>query len=670
VHGWFINRPTLAMAIWFAAILWLVSSRVSVWGQEPAKPTASSRSTTELDLRISHLIEQLGDPLYSNRIGAQAELERIGVFALDQLHSASFHPDPQIASTARYIVQSNQFSWAWESDPANVRQILSSYADSHISEKSVYIDQLDRLEHDQGFGALCRLVRYETQGSLAKRAALLLMRSKPVIDQTLDERKEALLNQVAGGQSQASRWVLKYAANEPDFDLPWWKQVLQEELALLKSTSVDANIELVTDLHRWVAEQVATKPAYREQALAIGRSVLTLAKAAPTLDAMTGSRTVRANQYAQWALKCRLPELVQEQHGKLPFLTVAREYVFGYYLAESFAIQGNEQLANEVADRSLRQIPCKEDGTLREPSDSEKRDNGRGLFDSAFDRRSASQLGRRWTLASGLQERGLFEWAEAEYRAALTQESPEKTNEMLDMTQGLTLRAMRDFAAMLHSLGRYRDAVAVLEPFMKRFQNEPMFQKQMVDWSAETETIQTNYHLYLADASHESGDDELARKEYWASLATSDDNVDALIGLYRLAADEQEINKRRDKLKETISEMRLQIRKDEESLKLAPNQILAVPTYLLANKCNSLAWMIANTEGNKEEALFLSRKACSLAPEHAEFLDTLAHCYASLDRYPEAVEQQRRAVELKPHHPELKRALAKFESILQQKKNR
>ena len=169
------------------AIFWLAN--VSILAAVLCAPALSqfapeSKGTADdLGRQIASLIEQLSDPNYSRRLRAQAELERIGVLALDQLHAASFHPDPQIASTARYVVQSHQFSWSWDTDPVSVRQILTNYGAAE-SDKSIFIDQLQRLEHDEGFGALCRLVRYETKSGLAKRAALLLMRSKPLIGST------------------------------------------------------------------------------------------------------------------------------------------------------------------------------------------------------------------------------------------------------------------------------------------------------------------------------------------------------------------------------------------------------------------------------------------------------------------------------------------------------
>ena len=609
---------------------------------------------------ISSLIEQLSDPNYSRRLRAQAELERFGVLALDQLHAASFHPDPQIASTARFVVQSHQFSWSWDTDPVSVRQILTNYGSAE-SDKSVFIDQLQRLEHDEGFGALCRLVRYETKSGLAKRAALILMRSKPLIGQTMEIRKESLRNFVGGGQSQASKWVVRYAESQSSLDLPWWEQTLADEVQLLKSGSVDTNLELVIDLHRWVVEQIFDQPELRANALAIGRSVLSISKTVPTLESMLGNRSTRANEFAQWALKYRLPELVQEQHAKLPASILSNEFMFGYFLAESYLLQGDQELANKIADLSLNQIACEESGSRRKADPLETQAKGPAF--ELFANRNFSGQERHYSLGQKLQERGQFNWAEAEYRLVVND----------DLTNRSTLLAMILLSEMLHTRGKHAEAAAVLEPFIVRYKSEPMFARQMNEGFGNPSQILSYYHLYVADEARIASDFERANENYWLSIDIFPEksnylNVDAIIGLYKMPPSEKDKEKRRQRLAKIVQEFRNEIRDGEELIKRAKPSDLASFSDTLANTCNTLAWVIVNTEGSKEEALFLSRKACALSPEHAEYLDTLAYCYAAMDRYQDAVQQQRRAVELKPHHPELVKALARFEAKLRSSK--
>ncbi|MCY2977331.1 MAG: hypothetical protein NTU79_01535 [Planctomycetota bacterium] len=700
---WFRARLTHRIAIALTLLLLSGSGLSGVGLSQVSKPKESSNANTDsMAVRISQLIERLADPNYSSRINAQAELERIGVVALDQLHSASFHPDPQIAAIARYIVQSNQFTWAWETDTQSVRKILLNYGSSQHADKSAYIDQLQRLEHDEGFAALCRLVRYETQSGLAKRAALILMRSKPIVEQSAETRKESLHNSIVGGQSTASRWVLKYASSSIPFDLDWWRKTLEEELSLLQKNTGETSLDLVADLNRWVIEQISETPDLRDQALSMGRSLLTLGKSVPTLDSMIGNRTNQANEFAQWALKVKLPELVQEQHSKLPQSTLTREFLFGYLLAESFMLQGKTELANKVAQSSLRQVACDELGDERKRNDLGSRDPIRNALDLAFERRNVGDLERRAYLADLLKERGQFAWAESEYMLAiyknenyqLKKTKPKSTNQdpdsepnvdgkkdegvefdaknpanaPFDLTLNATIVVMWKLSEMLQSQSRHIEAANVLEPFVERFNNEPMFKRQLTEGSRLSDNLMSSYHLYRGDEAREEGEMEKAKEHYWNSIGHSSDNVDALIGLYKISMSEKEQAKRLAKLKEIISEIRVEIRETSEALKTSSSMEHSFYISKLANHCNTLAWVVANTEGSKEEALFLSRKACTLNPESAEYLDTLAHCYAAMGKYQDAVQQQRRAVEIKPHHPELKKALYHFETKLRDSK--
>jgi hypothetical protein len=79
----------------------------------------------ELDKRIAELIEQLGDDDYHARNRARWELGRIGLPAFSQLREAVNHPKIQIASAARYLVQSQNVVWWLETDSTEVRRLLT-----------------------------------------------------------------------------------------------------------------------------------------------------------------------------------------------------------------------------------------------------------------------------------------------------------------------------------------------------------------------------------------------------------------------------------------------------------------------------------------------------------------------------------------------------------------
>src|SRR5690606_16470242 len=90
------------------------------------------------------------------------------------------------------------------------------------------------------------------------------------------------------------------------------------------------------------------------------------------------------------------------------------------------------------------------------------------------------------------------------------------------------------------------------------------------------------------------------------------------------------------------------------------------PTYY-----NQIAWLIANTEGDHEEAIRLSLKSVELARAAGEvprrvggLLDTLAHCYAAKKDFANAVKYQTEAAALDRRTQAIARQLQVFQQAL------
>ena len=619
-------------------------SDVAVRGQE----ASSALREKALESEIVGWIEKLGDGNYAVRLQAQSELARIGVRALDQLHRASFHPDPQISSQARFLVQSNQFNWAWETDPFQVRRILSNYSTAPLYERSAFIDTLYALDSDEGLPALCRLIRYETQGCLAKRAAMLVMRGKPQIGQTLDERKGVIADLLDGAMSNAGRWVLGYATRHDPISPQPWLDLIQQEKDLLQAKSPDTSIEVVADLQRWLVEGLAADPQQRGQALEIARQIPEL------FPESSPGYSTQSIEFAQWALETRLAELVQEQHGRMSDLALL-DPRFGYLLAESYELQGKIEMAHRVADLTLLRTPVNAQGEPRN-ADPKGRDGSplnRRLEEML--QRNGSLVFERSAIGNFLIRRGRFPWAEKELRLAIQgHEEDVEFATVLNLTQ---------LSQMLHELSRDAEAAEVLEKYKGRYEREPMFRSQVSEQGGDS--VVSNFYLYSGDDARSKGESARAREMYLKSIELSQENVDAIIGLYRLDnSSDAEVQERRKIQQRVASELRQEIDARERDLKRDNPRFQATEQQTLSNQMNTLAWLITNTEGNFEEALYLSRKACALSPNRSAYLDTLAHCFATLNRYREAVEQQRKAVALEPHQPSLVKALKEFESKL------
>lgn len=84
--------------------------------------------------------------------------------------------------------------------------------------------------------------------------------------------------------------------------------------------------------------------------------------------------------------------------------------------------------------------------------------------------------------------------------------------------------------------------------------------------------------------------------------------------------------------------------------------VAATPNNALA--LNNLAWLLVNSGG--KGALGFAQRAIDISPDQPVLLDTLASALAAEKQLPQAIETQRRAVELAPDNAHLKLNLAKL----------
>jgi tetratricopeptide (TPR) repeat protein len=114
-----------------------------------------------------------------------------------------------------------------------------------------------------------------------------------------------------------------------------------------------------------------------------------------------------------------------------------------------------------------------------------------------------------------------------------------------------------------------------------------------------------------------------------------------------------------------VAQFRNEIQSARQSLEMAPNenQQLAF-TIELATASNQMAWLIANTTGDYDEAVQASHRSLELRPDTAAYYDTLGRCYFAKGDLPNAIKYQKQALRLEPHSGQMHRQLEKFEKAL------
>ncbi len=311
-----------------------------------------------LENYIRELVVKLGDDRYSVRQRASEELQQVGLLAFEQLRQAQLSSDPQIATTASYLLQSIRQEWAWETDPLEVKELISNYANMSEVDRSSCIDRLARIGNIGAAVALARLCRYETHEHLSRHAAISIlsmesppgsselagtaigasgkaMRGRNEEDEDI-ERAKNLRRMVGISEREGCLWIKQYAMmlDDGSFAIPFWIEVLKREEADLKSgRNLTTQVNL-RSLARWTCQKMIAA-GDREGALQLISSIKSLISPNPSSHELTDA--------CHWALSVGLPEWVHEIATLHParFAGNAR---LAYARAEGMLQQGRKRM--------------------------------------------------------------------------------------------------------------------------------------------------------------------------------------------------------------------------------------------------------------------------------------------------------------------------------------
>ncbi|GIW96206.1 MAG: hypothetical protein KatS3mg110_4247 [Pirellulaceae bacterium] len=611
-HG---QRPAMAMVrlVWCGLVWWGLCGGLAA--QQPG-PSAPQR-LEELEKRVAQLIQQLGDPEFARRERAQSELEQIGLDAFDALREAMTHDDIEVAWRARYLVRRLQLRWISEQDPPHIRKLLSDYSRSADAERRSRIDHLALLPDGQGLAALCRIVRFETDVRIAKYAALQLLRhADPGAGSERLARAELLASHLGTSRQPAAHWVrlfVRELSDHQDHDAEWL-QLIQDEQHTLATLPDRTSAELVRGLIQWRVERWVAEDK---------RSL-----AGPLLEpmlALVPNRPDQLKETVDWLIKNeflnQVPVLAERFHN-----VFEENLVLVYRLAEVYRRQGDAAKAEQLAEKARNTL--------------------------------VDQHEQHLEAAWQLEERGHFDWAEREFLQVIE-----------SATEGslANLRARFALAEMYHDQLRNLEAAKTLEPVVDAARSSPEFANRVRNarGGGEPEEVAARMHFFYAE-HFASQDRDQQRQHLLKGIEAFPQEIDLLIAMYHFPeADDQWMQKTRARIQETLNYYREQIRlmTDRMQQNLEPSLEDTFRAYL-ARLHNQLAWLIANTEGDFDEALRSSRLSLEYRPNTAAYLDTLGRCYYAKKDYENAVKYQRQALQLEPYSGQMRRQLELFEKAL------
>ncbi len=553
---------------------------------------------------IQRLIAQLGDKDYFVRQRAEDALAKLGFEAFDALSEATSHDDLEVAARARYLLRIMRVEWTDKNDPPEVKQLLHDYESQDAESRQQRMHSLAALPNRLGLAALCRLVRFERTTILSKQAAVEILHSVKPEADPDPALVAVVRKTLDGNRRTAAVWLLCYARFAAD----------PAAAAEPWSKLVDAELSLLQTAPLQTSTEVVTAM--------LRFQVARLKKIGRNDEAVTAIRRLLQLEWGdpetltdllQWLVDQKAWKAVDELAERFAPQIAANPTLL-YALAEAQLAQGHKSRSDELARQAFQLNP----GKARE------------------------ELISHLMVAGNLRQRGLLPWAVREYRQVIAVGGP---------TDDLTLGAAFILAELLHDQGDDLGAAEVLQDAVK-----PAAANQSAEtvWG-DRKLGEVRARMNFFFASHwQSKADAVKHRDYLEKALGEDaSDVDVLIACYRLPHPAPAF---REKIRQLIraagDEVRSKIAEEPE----------------IATNYNQLAWLIANTEGDFDEALRLSRKSLELSPDTGGYYDTLGRVYFARGDLENAVKSQTRAVELDPHSGLIQRQLELFRKKLEEKK--
>ncbi|MEM8668559.1 MAG: hypothetical protein AAGG48_13655 [Planctomycetota bacterium] len=587
-----------------------------------------ANETTASEAEVSQLIDLLGADSYATRVRARERLQRMGLEAFDELHDAQFHRDTEIAMAARFLVSSLSISWSKETDPPEVRDVLIEYGAQNEIERSTRIDMLSEFKERKALAAITRLVRFETSLRLSRRAAIAIMQ-QPMSDvsATRVSNSKQITDTLGDNDRQASEWLRVYASDlaSGEYAADRWNDLIdQQRLEIDSGSTQQASRSSVLELVRVTATRAA-KAGLTDEALRLATKNMDLItpKSSDLVDA------------ASWAIDNDLHPFVielQKEHGAM----FSRHPMLLYAAAEAFNTADDKKQAEYLAGRAAQINPLPQSEEERAASKMQPAD----IDDTAQAHR---ELGIK------LKERGLYKWAEREFRLII---------DALDLEDERAATARGDLAEMLGELERHQDLIDLLEPLAERVEKDNQLRRRLnsrVLW--QYNRVQSDVDFHKALLALKQGKDDEARPLLINAYRMYRINVDILIRMYRTDGDEEWRKLVSRELRSAISDAESSV----QQAKMQVRQLGEAAEPSLAQFLNQYAWLVCNTEGDYQKALNYSLQSLELQTDSAR-LDTCARCYFAVGDLENAIVTQKRALRLEPHSPPLQRQLAEFEA--------
>ena len=617
---------------------------------EPKKdvPPAAAKDAIG-QAEIDKLIQQLGDKDYFVRQRAQNELARLSFDAFDALTAATTSDDLEIASRAKYLLRLMRVEWTAKNDPPAVKALLKDYERLPEDSRQERMRALADMPDGKGLMALCRLIRFEKSDVLSKKGIIELLKSRLGREPPKGPKADAIRKLFEKSWRTSGAWMLAWLrlADDPR-SISRWSEPIQVELSLLQRLPGESSREIVVALIRYQVAWLKKQDQADEATVAMRRLI----------DLEDKGDFDTLSELLDWLVEEKAWNLVDELAARYGS-RFQNEPMLLYIVAQAQKEQGQADKAEETAHKAFGLNAGREGtGVLTRYIPL----NLMNMYRDAVVGREEMKLLNRYLIAERLIQRGLFDWAKRELEYVVSQGSP------TDLT---TINVEWSLSEMFHDQGDDMAAANVLDGMLKTVDSKNyavlpariasvldrfyLFRKKSPDKIVERTIAELRARKYFLEASHwETAGDQAKQRQCLESAVKLDPtDIDVLIACYRLPDQTPEYHKRiMDLISQATEDIRVEIAASPEN----------------AEYYNQFAWLIANTDGDLDEALRYSQKSLELSPESGGLYDTLGRVYYARGDYENAVKNQQHAAELEPHAGLIARQLDLFKKALEEHK--
>ena len=591
----------------------------SVLSEEPSNAALADASG------IRQLVAQLGHAQYLLRQQAETQLLQRGVEAQAELQAAKLHADLEIATRAKYILNQIRIEWVRSYDSPAVRSIMAHYREQPPQSRLAKIGQLAALDEQQGFGALCRIARFDASSRVAPFAALAILeqgfltseQTPPALAMLAKEMPQKIVD----SDPDPMQWIRLYLdqLQAPQAIDARWLELIDAQLESLEEESVDGERSQVATLllcHLNLCDHLSDATGIfaglqRSVALSLQRDQSVEKSLAAVLKWLLDRK--------QWEALT----LVEGHYAE----TIQNERLLCYLVAVARGRQGrvdeSERLATEAYQKEFFE-------------DSLSKEERKEFL--------SEDAQTRFRIAEAIADLGRHDWAEREWRQVIA---------ALPATDSTALLARQSVGVFcLNDRGQNEAAAKLLGETIDAINDNPAI-RSLYRGDGKLRLLldgfRSNHEYFLACHFESTGEYEKQQQHLDRACKFDRDNADVLIAMYHLKNASSTYQKNtREKIAQVKKELKSKIRLQ--------------PGY--ANWYNHWAWLVSNTEGDFAKAVEYSKRSLKLEPESASYLDTLGRCYYAAGDIKNAVRVQRQAVATYPHLRVMRRQLKLFESEL------